>query len=516
MDYQHLVSSSPHARPLVEDTPAEDMVTYWEHMWYRRAIQDTRHIGSRKPFLCGGLRGYEQLQAIDEHLAARQRRAGLEPYLSKLQACVQRAVEQTRPLAEDVREARKKVVKVERLLADEPATDGLQPVGAIQRQRMDELLAECEKQENAGPTVQTLQLTWRRMLDSWGPDLYHCYGIEGLPRSNLGLEALFGQARRQRRRLSGQADTSSLRVTGQGYLRATSAGQEALCFSKYPPGSTDWRAAAWMLLKRGYGGPDNCIEMLTRRWRDSKRRPKNSTGALLLLPQVDKYSPRDSPYHSTDGRYYTQVGIDPAGGADPGSGEIVWSDTRDTMDTWLEHRVEAMTENGFVTVWLRGRTQWGLSHNDAYWDDASLTITALPPTPTVIPSIVRMFFPPATLLPEPSTSPGRVEETTATVTPNLKTTTTTPLPSSTPTIPEPSLTPTAYLTEPPAAAQSGNRESVNAVEFLPTSGQTQQDEETSTPALRWQGTVALFVVIIPVAVLLVGCVSQIVSLRHQG
>jgi hypothetical protein len=212
------------ARPLIEEVPNADLVTYWEHMRYRRAIQDTRHLGSRKPFSCGGLRGYQLLQAIDEHLAARQ---GLDSYLSKLHVCVHRAVEQARPLANDVRQAKEWVVKVERLLADEPVADGLQPLSVIQRQRMEVLIAECEKQQD-GPTLQALQRTWRRMLDSWGSDLYHCYDIEGLPRSNLGVEALFGQARRQQRRLCGQADTSSLRVTGQGYLRATAVGQETL------------------------------------------------------------------------------------------------------------------------------------------------------------------------------------------------------------------------------------------------------------------------------------------------
>jgi hypothetical protein len=211
-------------RPLIEEIPNADMVSYWEHTRYRRAIQDTRHLGSRKPFSCGGLRGYELLQAIDEHLGARR---GVDPYLSKLYVCAHCAVEQARPLADDVRRAREWVVKVERLLADQPVADDLQPLSAIQRQRMEALLAECERQED-GPTLQALQRTWRRMLESWGADLYHCYDIEGLPRSNLGVEALFGQARRQQRRLCGQADTSSLRVTGQGYLRATAVGQETL------------------------------------------------------------------------------------------------------------------------------------------------------------------------------------------------------------------------------------------------------------------------------------------------
>jgi hypothetical protein len=215
-------------RPLVKQPLTEQVITYWEHMWYRRAIQDTRHLGSRKPFHCGGLRGYDQLQVIVDHLAARQAEQGLDPYLSKLHARAQQAVEQARFLADDVRQAKKWLVRAERLLADTPVADGTQPLSVIQRLRMRALLAECERQENAGSTVQALQRTWRRMLDSWEADLYHWHDIEGLPRSNLGVEALLGQARRQQRRLRGQADTSSLAVTGQGYLRAISAGQQAL------------------------------------------------------------------------------------------------------------------------------------------------------------------------------------------------------------------------------------------------------------------------------------------------
>ncbi|MCP4543598.1 MAG: hypothetical protein GY832_41325, partial [Chloroflexi bacterium] len=69
-----------------------------------------------------------------------------------------------------------------------------------------------------------------------GPDLYHCYDIDRLPRSNLGVEALLGRARRQQRRLIGQADTSPLAVTGQGYLRTMSTSQELFftIFSQVP------------------------------------------------------------------------------------------------------------------------------------------------------------------------------------------------------------------------------------------------------------------------------------------
>ena len=93
-------------------------------------------------------------------------------------------------------------------------------------------------------------------------------------------------------------------------------------------------------------------------------------------------SSEDHPYRSTGGRYWTQVGIDPAGGADPENGETIWSEPQEDLDTWAEHRITAKSESGLVTVYLRGWAEWGMSHNDTYWDDASLVVVALPPGPT--------------------------------------------------------------------------------------------------------------------------------------
>ncbi len=72
-----------------------------------------------------------------------------------------------------------------------------------------------------------------------------------------------------------------------------------------------------------------------------------------------------------------KVGIDPTGGLDPWSPNIVWSE-----DAW--HRdeyggvgpVEAtVSEGGAITVFIFGEAKWGLKHNDAYWDDAVLVVT---------------------------------------------------------------------------------------------------------------------------------------------
>jgi hypothetical protein len=271
-----------------KDAPVKEAaVTYWEHTWYRRAIQDVRHLGSRKPFHCGGLRGYEQLQAIAEHLAARQAKQGLDVYLSKLQVRAQRTVEQVRPLADDVRQAKDWLIRVERLLADAPLPDGKQRPSEIQRQRMRDLLTQCEKQEDVGETVQALQCTWRRMLDDWEGDLYHCYDIESLPRSNLGVEALFGQARRQQRRRCGQADTAHLAATGHGSLRTASVAQSALLelFCQVP---------AWV-----YRLALRCVDAIEAGVRWPKQLHRDTTKALQRFQtQVETLRSRITPANS--------------------------------------------------------------------------------------------------------------------------------------------------------------------------------------------------------------------------
>ena len=72
-----------------------------------------------------------------------------------------------------------------------------------------------------------------------------------------------------------------------------------------------------------------------------------------------------------------RVGIDPTGGLDPWSPNIVWSEDawyRDVYDRVgpVEATVGA---DGAITVFVFGQAKWPLKHNDAYWDDAALIVT---------------------------------------------------------------------------------------------------------------------------------------------
>ncbi|MGD2143152.1 MAG: LysM peptidoglycan-binding domain-containing protein [Anaerolineae bacterium] len=94
-----------------------------------------------------------------------------------------------------------------------------------------------------------------------------------------------------------------------------------------------------------------------------------------------------------------QVGIEPNGVADPFSPNVVWSPEQKSPDKFRSiGPVSAQVGgDGSVTVILRSKTKWAMQHLDAYWDDASLVVTApgaaptdtpppVPPTPTAGPS----------------------------------------------------------------------------------------------------------------------------------
>jgi hypothetical protein len=131
---------------------------------------------------------------------------------------------------------------------------------------------------------------------------------------------------------------------------------------------------------------------------------------------------------------HMRVGIDPNGGTNPWSAAIVWSGEQQPIDVWSAFAVEARANGDKVTVFTWSAPDYPTKHNDVYWDDASLTVIAGPPTPTRVPPT---RVPPTRVPPTPTNTP--------TITPT-PTNTPTPTPVNTPT---PTVTPTPTLTPTP-------------------------------------------------------------------
>lgn len=122
---------------------------------------------------------------------------------------------------------------------------------------------------------------------------------------------------------------------------------------------------------------------------------------------------------------HLRIGIDPTGGTDVFSNNIVWSPEQNAYDAWHHFEVEAVARNSTVTVFVYAYPDYRSQDNNVYLDDASLVIVSPPPTATRRPTSTP------TATPVPTATPLPTETRTATAT---RLPTNTP-PTSAPTIP---------------------------------------------------------------------------------
>ena len=167
-------------------------------------------------------------------------------------------------------------------------------------------------------------------------------------------------------------------------------------------------------------------------------------------------SSEDNPHHSTlPGKYWVSVGIDPYGGTDPFSEQIIWSNPIEHYDEHVQLSVSTVAQADHVTVFTRAAPEWCVKHNDSYWDDARLVIPL--PFEVFLPLVAKNYgtplptwtpTPTSTATPTPTSTPTATETPTSTPTTPL-----TPTPTATPTdtptatfTPTPTTTPTATAT----------------------------------------------------------------------
>jgi hypothetical protein len=196
------------------------------------------------------------------------------------------------------------------------------------------------------------------------------------------------------------------------------------------------------------------------------------------------------------GNYAVSAGIDPYGGNDGNSGNIVWSDPVMSCNQWVNLSVSTVAQADRVTVFARGAPEFRVKFNDSYWDDAVLTAVAPTPTPR-----------PPTNTPRPTDTPVPTDTPlpTATYTP-IPTSTPTPTPMDTPTptmtptpthTPTPTETPTPTATPTPASGticvlayhdRNGNKVRDPEEEFLPGAMFTASDARQTVASYITDGT----------------------------
>jgi len=85
---------------------------------------------------------------------------------------------------------------------------------------------------------------------------------------------------------------------------------------------------------------------------------------------------------------HLKVGIDPTGGTDAFSSNVIWSGEGDSFDLWTQFSVEVAAMGDAVTVFTHSRPEWtdfARVNNDVYVDDASLIVVGAPQPPTPTP-----------------------------------------------------------------------------------------------------------------------------------
>lgn len=90
----------------------------------------------------------------------------------------------------------------------------------------------------------------------------------------------------------------------------------------------------------------------------------------------------DPPYRRSDpsAGASVKVGIDPTGGTDPLSPNVVWSGGVAPYDQWAAPSVVAEARGDAVTVFMYATQAAGLAMNNVYWDNAQLVRTDETPT----------------------------------------------------------------------------------------------------------------------------------------
>jgi len=199
----------------------------------RAAIREAVNRGSRKPFLWGGLKGYEQLESIAQ--ALKDLSTPLltnNPYLGLLRSRVEWVLAKNHTVAEDLKQAYQLLLAVARCFHYPPAQPDREADSKPNRHIVAEEMTWIIQETQPTGRVQHAQLRLlgelKRRWELFGEELLYCYAIPGLPQDNLKLESLFGRLRRHQRRISGRPSTRELQVFGQAQVLFTASSFQAL------------------------------------------------------------------------------------------------------------------------------------------------------------------------------------------------------------------------------------------------------------------------------------------------
>jgi len=102
-----------------------------------------------------------------------------------------------------------------------------------------------------------------------------------------------------------------------------------------------------------------------------------SGAKLMFSAWLQAFSSNTDDFSHSRGRYRMRIGVDPYGGVDSESPDIVWSDDGDSIqpyDEYVKLEVQTAAKSDRCTVFVWGQAEWGVKHNNGYVDDCLLTV----------------------------------------------------------------------------------------------------------------------------------------------
>jgi len=165
-----------------------------------------------------------------------------------LQQCLHRGLEATAPLWPELVIAHGWLEEAAQILANPDGADS-----ATVQARYAVLLADLQEEASPTPELQRLAAEFAKVTASYGTQVFPCYDVGGLPRTNNDLEQLFGRGRHQLRRATGQKNApASLVVCGATRLPAAVASRthRFTAVDLVPPNLERWRAKRTLLRQR--------------------------------------------------------------------------------------------------------------------------------------------------------------------------------------------------------------------------------------------------------------------------
>jgi hypothetical protein len=107
-------------------------------------------------------------------------------------------------------------------------------------------------------------------------------------------------------------------------------------------------------------------------------------GKLFFGAWLQCFSSNKDDFSHSEGRYRMNIGIDPYGGGDFRSSDIVWANGGHALQPYDRYeyvQVETPARADRCTVFVWGQAEWALKHNNAYVDDCIFLIEGGSPGP---------------------------------------------------------------------------------------------------------------------------------------